>query len=66
LEIYFAALVRYPLTLSVLYGAEEYDFDIAAIRLKSFLIGLSSVFWKRKKIIKKEAVYKLSKSKEEL
>jgi hypothetical protein len=50
----------------VLYGAEEYDFDIAAIRLKSFLIGLSSVFWKRKKIIKKEAVYKLSKSKEEL
>ena len=72
---YLSGLAIYPLTIRLLYSEESYNFDLTAISLKSFLIGLLSVFflfqvlsliWSRKKVTDKEDIDKIGKSKIEL
>ena len=65
---YFIGSIIYPLFIRFFYDEDIYDFDLAKITLKSFLIGISCVFflfhllsfiWSRKKIIKKEDIDKI-------
>ena len=60
---YLLALVIYPLIIRLLYSKENYNFDLSAISLRSFLIGCLSVFflfqilsfiWNRKKTVEEE------------
>jgi hypothetical protein len=69
---YLTGLISYPLIIRVFYSEESYNFDLIFISLKSFLIGLLSVFflfqllsfiWSRKKVSQKEDIDKIGKSK---
>ncbi|WP_339658709.1 hypothetical protein [uncultured Polaribacter sp.] len=69
---YLIGLVSYPLFIRILYLEENHNFDLAAISLKSFLIGVLSVFflfqllsfiWSRKKVSKKEDIDKIGNTK---
>ena len=67
---YFIGSTVYPLFIRFFYTEEIYDFDLAKITLKSFLIGFSCIFflfhllsfiWSKKKKINKKEIDKIGK-----
>jgi hypothetical protein len=69
---YLTGLIIYPLSKRILYSEENHNFDLIAVSSKSFLIGVLSVFflfqllsfiWSRKKVLEKEDIDKIGKTK---